>query len=141
MLTLIKHADLFSPEPMGKKDILVADKRIAAIEDCIDLPENLPALKVIDARGMTAVPGFVDNHVHITGGGGEGGFDTRTPELEINELIKAGVTTVIGVRGTDGFSRSMQDLVAKAKSIRKQGFLLDSDRFLPGPGSYPYRFN
>ena len=122
MLTLIKNVDLFSPQPMGQKDILVADRRIAAIEDKIDLPESLPGLEIVDARGLTAVPGFVDNHVHITGGGGEGGFDTRTPELEIKELIKAGVTTVIGVRGTDGFSRSMQNLVAKAKSIRKQGF-------------------
>jgi len=121
MITLIKQATLHAPAFSGQKDILVSDQRIAAIADSIDIPNDLPALSVVDAKGLMAVPGFIDNHVHIAGGGGEGGFETRTPEIEASDLIKAGVTTVIGVRGTDGFTRTMKNFITKAKSLRKKG--------------------
>ena len=100
----------------------MADRRIAAVEDHIDFPDLTGIVNRVDGRGLIAIPDLIDNHVHITGGGGEGGFATRTPELEIGDLVRAGVTGVIGVRGTDGFSRSMENLVAKAKAIRDRGF-------------------
>jgi len=120
MITLLKNIELYSPAYAGKKDILITGKKIAAIDNSIEI-NGLPDLRVYDGKGQIAVPGFIDNHVHITGGGGEGGFATRTPELCENDMIKAGVTSVIGVRGTDGFTRSMENLVAKAKSIRENG--------------------
>ena len=121
MISLIKKVTLYAPTFSSQKDILVSDKRVAAIADTINIPKDFPALSVIDAKGLIAVPGFIDNHVHIAGGGGEGGFETRTPEIEVSDLVKAGVTTVIGVRGTDGFTRTVKSLVTKAKSLRKEG--------------------
>ena len=70
---------------------------------------------------ICAVPGFIDGHVHILGGGGEGGFKMRTPELKLTTLIKAGVTTVVGCLGTDGISRTIENLIAKVYSLREEG--------------------
>ena len=140
MITLIQNIDVYSPDRLGKKDILITDTRIAAVREKIQIPQNLAELTILDGRNLIAVPGFIDNHVHITGGGGEGGFEKRTPEINPADLIEAGVTTAIGVRGTDGITRSIENLLAKAKGLRKTGYLLlDINRFIPGPGPYAYR--
>ncbi len=120
-MLLIKNATLYAPSPSGKKDILIAGERIVAIEDSIN-PAGLPgSVEVIDAAGLAATPGFIDGHVHITGGGGEGGFKTRTPELMLSDATRAGVTTVVGVLGTDGVARSLEALVAKVYALREEG--------------------
>ncbi|WP_457553687.1 beta-aspartyl-peptidase [Desulfobacula sp.] len=120
MITLLKNVDLYSPAHEGRKDILISGKKIAAIENKIEI-SGLPGLHIYDGKGQIAVPGFIDNHVHITGGGGESSFASRTSEITENDMIKAGVTSVIGVRGTDGYTRSMENLIAKAKAIRENG--------------------
>ena len=66
-------------------------------------------------------PGFIDCHVHVLGGGGEGGFANRTPEATMEGLTKFGVTTVVGCLGTDGIGRDMCALVAKTKGLNEQG--------------------
>lgn len=121
MIKLIKNADVYAPDHLGKKDILVAGSKVAAIEDSITTPANLPTLEVVDGQGQVIVPGFIDPHVHITGGGGEGGFKTRTAPIRLSQATAAGVTTLIGVLGTDGFCRSMGELVAKAKGLKEEG--------------------
>ncbi|AJD92732.1 peptidase [Jeotgalibacillus malaysiensis] len=121
MLTLVKQADVYNPEHLGLKDILIADKRIAAIEDHIDLPPQTPGLSVIEANGKIAVPGFIDSHVHIMGGGGEGSYKTRTPELKLTDATLGGVTTLVGVIGTDGTTRTMPSLIAKARALEEEG--------------------
>ena len=63
--------------------------------------------EILDAEGKILTPGFLDQHVHITGGGGEGSFHTRTPELQMSELVENGITTVVGLLGTDGITRSV----------------------------------
>ncbi|RBW67979.1 beta-aspartyl-peptidase [Bacillus taeanensis] len=120
MFTLIKNAEIYAPEYKGKKDVLIAVNKIAQIEDHIDLPESL-APKVINGEGKYLFPGFIDSHVHIIGGGGEGGFKTRTPELNLTEATTAGVTTLVGVIGTDGTTRKMHDLIAKARGLEEEG--------------------
>src|SRR5690606_6395813 len=78
-------------------------------------------VEIIDAAGKILVPGFIDSHVHIIGGGGEGGFRTRTPELQLSQLIRAGITTVVGCLGTDGSTRHMSSLLAKARALEEEG--------------------
>jgi beta-aspartyl-dipeptidase (metallo-type) len=78
-------------------------------------------VEVLDGRGKFLVPGFIDSHVHILGGGGEGGYASRTPELMLSDLTTAGVTTVIGCLGTDGTTRSMASLLAKARGLEAEG--------------------
>lgn len=116
---LIKNVTLYDPAPKGVCDILTAGGQIAAVGK--DLRPAIPGIKEIDGRGMTAVPGFIDQHVHVTGGGGEGGFESRTPEVTLSSVIKAGVTTVVGLLGTDSFTRSVENLVAKTKALKREG--------------------
>lgn len=119
-MILIKNAEVYAPEYLGKKEILICGNRIEKIADTIIL-ETSAEVEIIDAKGKVVVPGFIDNHVHVLGGGGEGGFATRTPEIVLSQITKAGITTVIGLLGTDGMARSLGSLVAKINGLRAEG--------------------
>ncbi|MBE0653143.1 MAG: amidohydrolase family protein, partial [Bacteroidales bacterium] len=119
-MILIKNAEVYAPSYLGKKDILIGGERILKIRDSIDIPGHLPD-EIIDANGMMLIPGLIDGHVHIAGAGGEGGPSTRTPEMKLEKMIEGGITTVIGCLGTDGFTRSPQNVLMKVKSLRELG--------------------
>lgn len=121
MLILIKNGEIFTPESIGKKDLLITGGKIGFIEDRIDIPEKFVDMTVIDASGKRIVPGFIDSHVHIIGGGGEGGFKTRTPEIQLTDATLAGITTLVGVIGADGTTRKMSSLIAKARALEEEG--------------------
>ena len=97
----------------------------------------------IDGKGMRAIPGYIDQHVHITGGGGEGSFITQVPALKLSDPPLAGVTTLVGLLGTDGTTRSVANLVAKTKALKEFGltaFCLTGNYMYPSPtltGSVP----
>ena len=117
---LIKNADVYAPEHLGIRDILVINDKIVKIAESVDVPCGLD-YDVVDAEGQVLFPGYVDQHVHIIGGGGESGPYSRTPEVMLSDLTKAGVTTVIGVLGTDGTSRHNEALLAKARGLEYEG--------------------
>jgi beta-aspartyl-dipeptidase (metallo-type) len=119
-LILIRNAIVYAPELIGKRDVLIGGEKILAIDETIELPSS-SFLRVIDADGMFLTPGLIDPHVHIAGGGGEGGFATRTPELSLSDATKFGVTTVVGLLGTDGTTRHHCNLLAKARSLEAEG--------------------
>ena len=119
MIKLIKNIRVFRDGAWKPSELLIADKRIAAVDDRLDC--RLPGLEILDGRGMRAIPGYIDQHVHITGGGGEGGFSNQVPPLRFSAPVKAGVTTLVGLLGTDGTTRSVESLVAKTKAFREQG--------------------
>lgn len=118
-MLLIKNAKLYTPKFVGKKDILVAGEKIIHIDDEINITNSF--IKIIDASKYIAIPGFIDKHVHITGGGGEGGFSSRAPEITLSRLIDGGITTVVGLLGTDSTTRSVENLVAKAYALKEEG--------------------
>ena len=122
MVTLLRGAEIYAPKRLGKQDILIEGQQITFIGDVsAEAVSALPNATVIDAQGLTATPGFIDPHVHIAGGGGEGGYANRTPEIRISDIVSAGVTTVIGCMGTDGVTRSHADLLAKARALETEG--------------------
>ncbi len=120
MFTLLKNASIYSPDFLGKKDILFSFDKIAAIKSSIDVP-HMDEVEVVDCSDRIILPGFIDLHVHITGGGGEGGFSTRTPSAKAEDILKTGVTTVVGVLGADGVTRSVANLYAQAKQLEAEG--------------------
>ena len=119
-MLLIRNATVFSPDLLGKKELLIGGNTILGIADKITLPRGID-IEVFDANGLSVVPGLIDNHVHIAGAGGEGGPSTRTPELTLSSMFEGGVTTVIGCLGTDGLTRSVETVLMKAKSLRHEG--------------------
>ena len=117
---LIKNADVYAPQPLGIVDILIINDKIAKIGQQLAAPQGLDC-QILDAQKRKAVPGYVDQHVHIIGGGGESGPYSRTPEINLSELTKVGITTVVGVLGTDGTSRHNESLLAKARGLTHEG--------------------
>ena len=112
---------MYAPEYVGRRDVAVAAGRIAAIGDALaPLPAWADA-ETIDAGGHLLAPGLVDLHLHLIGGGGELGFRSRTPEATLTTLSLAGVTTAVGVLGTDGRTRHLSSLLAKARGLDEDG--------------------
>tara|TARA_R110002050_G_scaffold49886_6_gene115666 strand:- start:10124 stop:11257 length:1134 start_codon:yes stop_codon:yes gene_type:complete len=117
-MLLIKNANMYAPQALGQKDLLIGGGKILAIEDQID---SNKAFTVWDAQGKTMTPGLVDQHIHIIGAGGKHGFSSMTPEISMTDLISCGSTTVVGLLGTDGSTRGIKTLYAKAKSLEMEG--------------------
>jgi beta-aspartyl-dipeptidase (metallo-type) len=132
---LFRNANVYAPAPMGLKDVLVSHGRISEIADEIALEASFD-VEIIDVEGHILCPGFVDTLTHITGGGGEGGFATRTPEMNLSHAIAGGVTTVTGALGTDAVCRSHEELVAKVKGLKEEGL---SAYFYTGNYHYPVK--
>ncbi|GGY50917.1 amidohydrolase family protein [Parvularcula lutaonensis] len=72
-------------DPIARGTILIEDGRISAVGADLDIPRGMP---VIDAGGLTIIPGLVDMHVHHFG------------EAEGPLYIANGVTTVRNLWGT-----------------------------------------
>lgn len=122
---LIRHAKIYAPENLGVNDILCVGKTIARIAPSID-PAPVAAvfgdeLEVVEAEGCLCMPGIVDLHVHFNGAGGENRPEFRTPPTQLSELTRSGITTAIGLLGTDGISRSLKDLYMKARGLQNEG--------------------
>lgn len=135
-MRLVKEGNLFGPEELGRCDVLIGGGIILAIEKSID-PKTLPGdVTVINASDMLVVPGFIDGHQHFIGGGGEGGFHTRTPGMQLSDNIANGVTTAVGLLGTDSLTRSVENLYAKTKAFNVEGMtalMLTGSYWIPSP--------
>lgn len=120
-LQLIKGAHVFAPSDLGVQDVVLAGGQILALGHDLNLQSEGVAIEVIDGRNSLLMPGMVDPLAHITGGGGEGGFHTRTPEMQMSEAAMAGVTTLVAGLGTDATTRTLPDLLAKAHALTHEG--------------------
>lgn len=120
MFILISNIEVYEPKYVGRKDILTCNDKIIKIADTIEVPKGF-AVETIDGSSLKAAPGFIDQHVHFIGGGGEGGPATRTPEIKIIDLTTAGITTALGLLGTDDITRNSKSLLAKARALEDEG--------------------
>lgn len=120
-LLLLRNAQVHAPEPLGQQHLLLGGGRILWMGPAIsDLPATL-AVQTIDLQGRRLLPGLIDAHVHVTGGGGEAGFRTRVPPLGVSRFTRAGITTVVGLLGTDDVARGPRDLLATLYALREEG--------------------
>lgn len=133
-MLLIQNVEVLAPEPSGRCDLLLGGGRILRMEAGLRVPRRLA--RAIDGRNLVAVPGFVDGHVHLMGGGGEGGFATRTPELPFRSAVEGGVTTLVGCLGTDAVTRSLAGLLAKVRGLEEEGlsaYMFTGSYAVPAP--------
>ena len=121
MAILIRQARVNSPSSLGLKDILIAGNRIEAVGEPGEIKLQGVNVETVEGKGKFLLPGLIDSHVHILGGGGEGGPATRAPETAVEDIILSGVTTLIGCLGTDGITRHMTSLLAKARALEVEG--------------------
>lgn len=121
LFTLLKNGDVYAPERLGHNDILIIGDKIARIAPQIDICTGVFPVEIIDLAGKKVAPGFIDPHVHMIGGGGEAGFYSRVPEITLSGIVSAGITTLVGVLGTDGTTRHLESLLAKARGLETEG--------------------
>ena len=120
MLKLLCNAQVFAPEDLGLCHVLVGGGRIMAVSG--DKAELATAQATeFDLEGRRLIPGFIDGHAHVTGGGGESGFSTRVPPVPLGQFTRAGVTSVVGVLGTDDTTRDTRSLLAQTRALREEG--------------------
>ncbi len=121
MITVLANADLYAPAPRGRVHLVVAGERVVEVV-AGDVPTFVGVrVEVVDLDGAVVVPGLVDGHVHVTGGGGEDGPATRVPALPLSAYTTAGVTSVVGLLGTDDAVRTTAELLARVHGLRQEG--------------------
>jgi beta-aspartyl-dipeptidase (metallo-type) len=123
VFTLIEGGDVYTPDHVGVASVLLVDGKLGKVGEVDRREVEALGLDVdfIDARGCVVCPGFIDPHQHLLGGSGEEGFATQTPEIHLTEIVRAGITTVVGTLGVDNTMKTMAGLLAKAKALKEEG--------------------
>ena len=120
MLEVLTNARVFAPEDLGICQLLVGGGQILAVSQGKETIAA-PNARVTDLGGRRLIPGFIDGHAHVTGGGGEAGFSSRVPPVPLSGFTSAGVTSVVGVLGTDDTTRDTRALLAQTRALRDEG--------------------
>lgn len=121
MLEWVLDAELYAPGLIGRRNLLIGGGRVLWIgEEEPLMPEELQVTSV-DLGGRRLIPGLIDAHAHLVGGGGEAGFASRVPPMALSPFTLGGVTSVVGVLGTDDLTRTTAQLVAAARGLIEEG--------------------
>ena len=123
MIQVLRNAQVFAPQPLGLKDVFIAGSKIIGVVGVgcdFTLPDGVEVVEH-DVLGRRLIPGLVDCHAHITGGGGEDGASTKVPAPLAETYFAAGVTSVVGLLGTDDITRSTEELLAGVRALREEG--------------------
>jgi beta-aspartyl-dipeptidase (metallo-type) len=123
VILIVTGGEVFTPAPGGAATVLALNGAIARVGsvDTKALETLGVPLQVLEAHDCVVVPGLIDPHVHLIGGSGEEGYNTASPEIFLEELVTAGVTTVVGCLGVDTTMKAMDALVGKAKALCHEG--------------------
>lgn len=120
MLQVLLNADVYAPEPLGRRHLLIGGEAILYVGT--ERPEIAGVeVEVVDLGGWRVLPGLIDGHAHLTGGGGEAGPETKVPAPPLTAYTLGGVTTAVGVLGTDDLTRTTSELVARVRALRAEG--------------------
>ena len=91
-MLLLCNADVHAPEALGLHHVLIGGGKILWMGTSLPtLPAEF-AIDTLDLEGLRLIPGLVDGHVHVSGGGGEAGFVSRVPAPLLTRYTAAGVT-------------------------------------------------
>jgi len=120
LLQILTNARVFTPEDIGVCHLAIGGGRILGVSEDLEAV-SAPHAMVTDIGGRRLIPGFIDGHAHVTGGGGESGFNSRVPPVPLSAITGAGVTSVVGVLGTDDTTRDTRGLLAQTRALRDEG--------------------
>lgn len=114
MATLIKGGDVYTTSGVQRKDLLLDNGKVMKIADNISVSDGV---KIIDATGLTIIPGLTDLHVHF-----------REPGFEYKETIEGGAscaeaggfTTVCTMPNLKPCPDTPENLEIQLQKIREQ---------------------
>jgi beta-aspartyl-dipeptidase (metallo-type) len=121
MLTLLRNATVYAPTPLGRQQLLIGGERILWMGERVEALPTAWEIEEIDLADARVIPGLIDAHAHLTGGGGESGPASRVPPPALTRYTLGGVTTVVGVLGTDDVTRTTGELVVTARGLVEEG--------------------
>ncbi len=121
MFELITNAEVYAPQSLGLQNLLVCVGKIVYLGERVPQLDDSLSVQITDLDGARLIPGFIDAHAHITGGGGEAGPSTRVPPTPLSQFTRAGVTSVVGLLGTDDLTRNTQTLLTQVVGLREEG--------------------
>ena len=121
MFELITNAEVYAPQALGLQNLLVCAGKIVYLGERVPELDDSLSVQISDLDGARLIPGFIDAHAHITGGGGEAGPSTRVPPTPLSQFTRAGVTSVVGLLGTDDLTRNTQTLLTQVMGLREEG--------------------
>jgi beta-aspartyl-dipeptidase (metallo-type) len=119
---MIRNGHVYDPEDVGVADLLVAGGKIVQVGPGLPaLPDWLGPIVEVDASGKRVVPGFIDSHLHLTGGGGNDSYASRIPDLQLSDLTRAGITTAVSCLGVDPIAKTLDSMLMKALGMEEEG--------------------
>ena len=121
MLQLLLNAELYAPEYLGLRHLLIAGRQIAWLGEDEPVLDSTLNVEIHDLGGLRVIPGLIDGHAHVTGGGGESGYASRVPPVGLSRFTRCGVCTVVGLLGTDDVVRNTAALLAQTRALREEG--------------------
>jgi imidazolonepropionase-like amidohydrolase len=87
---------------INQGSIVIRGGRIASVSGG---PANISGIQAIDARGMTAMAGFIDGHRHVNTGPDE--------KVQMQQLLEAGYTTILSGGGPAEGNLTLKDHIEK----------------------------
>ena len=120
-MLLLRNAEVYAPDALGRLHLLLGGGKVLWMGEAEPALPAALGIETVDLDGARLIPGFIDGHVHVSGGGGEAGFATRVPAPLLSRYTSAGVTTVIGLLGTDDVARGTNELLSHVYALREQG--------------------
>ena len=120
-MLLLRNAEVYAPDALGRLHLLLGGGKVLWMGEAEPALPAALGIETIDLDGARLIPGLIDGHVHVSGGGGEAGFATRVPAPLLSRYTSAGVTTVIGLLGTDDVARGTNELLSHVYALREQG--------------------
>ncbi|WP_026381151.1 dihydroorotase [Afifella pfennigii] len=108
---IVRGASLVNHDGIGERDIGVSDGRIAAIGSLA----GADAGEVVDAAGLTVLPGVIDSQVHFREPGAEHKEDLETGS---RAAVLGGVTAVFEMPNTNPLTTSAEALADKLARAR-----------------------
>jgi beta-aspartyl-dipeptidase (metallo-type) len=136
-LHLLRGSHVFAPAGLGAQDLLIGGGRILAVGADLSAAAALDGLVTMEALPPgRLIPGLIDQHVHFIGGGEGDGPDARMPELGFEAFASAGVTTAVGLLGSEIEAKTLPLLLRKAHELDRAGlttFIYTGAMALPAP--------